>query len=121
MSFLRSSLPISFKMVIMVVMEDEVFRKFAKISFRFCIAISVMLVVYLVVWTYILGRQATPWFMFFMGIASLLYVPKLHLEVMEKEKRNPRTIDSIGKKSCFTFFFLGCLLILGALYVLFIR
>jgi len=102
-------------------MSDETFRKFARISFRFCIVISAILVLYLVVGVYILGRQTTPWFMFFMGIASLLYVPKLHLGVIEKEKGSPKTIDTIEKKTCFTFSLIGCLLILGALYVLFLR
>jgi len=102
-------------------MDIKEYRNFVNICFWLCLAISAILVIYIFIGMFIFGHQMNAWFGLFMGITFLLFVPKLHLGVIEKEENNPKIIDSIGRKGCFIFFFGGCLLILGALYDFFIR
>ena len=102
-------------------MEDERLKKFVKICFRFSVIIGIVLFFYLVVGVFFLDFPINAWFLFFFGIASLLYVPKLHLGVIEEERKCSDEIDPIGKKVCFGFLLGGCMLILAAVYDIFLR
>ena len=95
-------------------MEDETLRKFAKICFRLSIIFGVILCTYFVL-AILFGLPLNGVFSFFFGIALLLYVPKLHLRVIDAEKKYPKTTDTVGKKVTFCFFFGGCVLIIVAL------
>ena len=101
-------------------MEDKKLKKFAKFSSRLSVAIGVILFFYLAV-ILLFSLQFNNWFLFFFGLALLLYIPKLYLEVIEEEEKHPRIIDAGGKRLCFVFLLGGCLLILAALYDFFIR
>ena len=86
-------------------MKDEIFKKFAKISFRLCITIGIISIVYLFVGVYIFDLQINAWFAFFMGIALLLYVPKPLSEAIEEEKRDIPVFEFSKRRLCGVFIF----------------
>jgi hypothetical protein len=94
-------------------MDDKTFRKFARFCSQLSIVLGTLLAVYLVVGVFIFGLSVSRWFLLIFGIALLSYIPKLHLGVIDEEKKHPQFIDGFGKQGCFVFFFGGCVLIIS--------
>gem|GEM_PF-4322583 len=98
-------------------MEEEKLEKLAKISFRLCIILSIILLIYFIM-VDIFGSKMGPWPTFFLGVAILLYVPKPYLKMKKEERENIQADKYFERRTIGLLIMLGGMAILAALYMI---
>jgi len=96
-------------------------KKYAKIIFQISYIISFILLACFFIAVFIFKSQISPWFMFFVGIAFLIFAYKIFLKIVEKEKRNIQALTYFERRHYGIFIIIGCIFILAALYEIFIK